>query len=90
LTLIYNPFVLVKKKVLDFVVSSLGRKMESKADRERTYSREQQRLGEGLEAVATPVALVRSVTPKSVRSQRSLRSRRTCVCVCSGVGVGDC
>lgn len=54
--------------------------MESKSDLERTYSREQQRLGDGLEAVVSPVALVRSVTSrsqKSIRSQRSSRSRRT-------------
>ncbi|KAH7406976.1 major facilitator superfamily domain-containing protein [Phaeosphaeria sp. MPI-PUGE-AT-0046c] len=50
--------------------------MESKNDLERTYSREQQRLGDGLEAVATPVALVRSVTSRSQRSGRSSRSRR--------------
>jgi hypothetical protein len=54
--------------------------MESRTDLERTYSREQQRLGDGLEIVATPVALVRSVTSKSqrsLRSQKSSRSRRT-------------
>ncbi|KAF2827998.1 MFS general substrate transporter [Ophiobolus disseminans] len=52
--------------------------MESRTDLERTYSREQFRLGDGLEAVATPVALVRSVTArsqKSLKSQRSSRSR---------------
>jgi hypothetical protein len=54
--------------------------MESKAELERTYSREQQRLAsDGLEAVVSPVALVRSVTSrsqKSLKSQRSSRSRR--------------
>jgi hypothetical protein len=52
--------------------------METNTDLEKTYSREQQRYGEGLEAVATPVALVRSVTSrsqKSLKSQRSSRSR---------------
>jgi hypothetical protein len=52
--------------------------MESKNDLERTYSREQQRLGEaGLEAVATPVALVRSVTSRSQKSAKSGRSSRS-------------
>ncbi|OAL44349.1 MFS general substrate transporter [Pyrenochaeta sp. DS3sAY3a] len=48
--------------------------MES-ADLERTYSREQQRLGPGHEVVISPVALVRSVTSRSQRSRRSSRSR---------------
>ncbi|KAL7777692.1 hypothetical protein CFE70_004361 [Pyrenophora teres f. teres 0-1] len=50
--------------------------MES-ADLERTYSREQQDLGPGLEAIATPVALVRSYTSKShrtgIESSRAVR-----------------
>ncbi|KAH9870166.1 hypothetical protein J1614_007089 [Plenodomus biglobosus] len=50
--------------------------MES-ADLERTYSREQQRLTPGHEIVATPVALVRSVTAKSQRSSRSRGSSRS-------------
>ncbi|OAL04999.1 MFS general substrate transporter [Phaeosphaeriaceae sp. SRC1lsM3a] len=51
--------------------------MESKNDLEETYSREQQRLGDGLEAVATPVALVRSVTSRSQRSAKSGKSSRS-------------
>jgi hypothetical protein len=51
--------------------------MESRTDLERTYSREQHRLGDGFEGVATPVALVRSVTSKSERSLRSQRSSRS-------------
>jgi hypothetical protein len=51
--------------------------MESRTDLERTYSREQHRLGDGFEGVATPVALVRSVTSKSLRSLRSQRSSRS-------------
>jgi len=51
--------------------------MESNSALERTYSREQQRLAsDGLEAVMSPVALVRSVTSRSQKSQRSIRSRR--------------
>lgn len=51
--------------------------MESNSALERTYSREQQRLaGDGLEAVMSPVALVRSVTARSQKSQKSARSRR--------------
>jgi hypothetical protein len=46
-------------------------------DLEKTYSRDQQWFSDGLETVATPVALVRSVTSKSQRSQRSSRSRGT-------------
>ncbi|KAH3954036.1 hypothetical protein HBH98_073630 [Parastagonospora nodorum] len=50
--------------------------MESNSALERTYSREQQRLAsDGLEAVMSPVALVRSVTSRSQKSQRSSRSR---------------
>ncbi|EDU43534.1 membrane transporter [Pyrenophora tritici-repentis Pt-1C-BFP] len=52
--------------------------MES-ADLERSYSREQQGLGPGLEAIATPVALVRSFTSKShrtgIESSRAARLR---------------
>lgn len=44
-------------------------------DLDRTYSRDQQRYGDNLEAVATPVALVRSVTSRSQRSVKSARSR---------------
>ncbi|KAH7066907.1 major facilitator superfamily domain-containing protein [Paraphoma chrysanthemicola] len=51
--------------------------MESHTDLERTYSREQQRYGEGLEAIATPVALVRSVTSRSQKSSKSQRSSRS-------------
>ncbi|KAH9872241.1 hypothetical protein IAQ61_005076 [Plenodomus lingam] len=47
-------------------------------DLERTYSREQQRLGPGHEIVATPVALVRSVTTKSQRSLHSQGSSKSC------------
>ncbi|RAR11969.1 mfs general substrate transporter [Stemphylium lycopersici] len=49
--------------------------MES-ADLERTYSREQQGLGPGHEAITSPVALVRSFTSKSQRSSRSRQSSR--------------
>ncbi|KAA8621133.1 AraJ Arabinose efflux permease [Pyrenophora tritici-repentis] len=49
--------------------------MES-ADLERSYSREQQGLGPGLEAIATPVALVRSFTSKSHRSACSRQSSK--------------
>ncbi|KAH8728178.1 major facilitator superfamily domain-containing protein [Phaeosphaeriaceae sp. PMI808] len=49
--------------------------MESKTDLEKTYSREQQRLDGGFETVATPVALVTSVTSRSQKSQISSRSR---------------
>lgn len=49
--------------------------MES-ADLEKTYSREQQRLGPDHEIITTPVALVRSVTTRSLRSSRSRRSSR--------------
>ncbi|KAF2034112.1 MFS general substrate transporter [Setomelanomma holmii] len=51
--------------------------MESNTDLERTYSREQQRFGEGLESVATPVALVRSITSRSQKSAKSRRSSRS-------------
>ncbi|KAI8932812.1 hypothetical protein NX059_010298 [Plenodomus lindquistii] len=50
--------------------------MES-ADLERTYSREQQRVGPGHEVITTPVALVRSVTGKSQRSFRSQWSSKS-------------
>ncbi|EOA85361.1 uncharacterized protein SETTUDRAFT_20865 [Exserohilum turcica Et28A] len=49
--------------------------MES-ADLERSYSLEQQGLGPGHEAIASPVALVRSFTSKSRSSSRSRQSSR--------------
>ncbi|KAF1939909.1 MFS general substrate transporter [Clathrospora elynae] len=48
--------------------------MES-ADLARTYSREEQNLDPGSEAVTSPVALVRSFTTKSRRSSRSSSNR---------------
>jgi hypothetical protein len=48
---------------------------------EKTYSRDQQRFSDG---VATPVALVRSVTEKSIQCQRSLKSRGTLRILCAG------
>ncbi|KAL5117976.1 hypothetical protein ACEQ8H_004121 [Pleosporales sp. CAS-2024a] len=46
--------------------------MESRAELERTYSRHQQRLAsDGLEAVVSPVALVRSVTSPSQKRSTS-------------------
>jgi hypothetical protein len=50
--------------------------MEGGADLERSYSREQQDLGPGHEAITSPVALVRSFTSKSQRRSTSRQSSR--------------
>ncbi|KAG9191578.1 hypothetical protein G6011_10312 [Alternaria panax] len=47
------------------------------ADLERSYSRQQQGLGPGHEAITSPVALVRSFTSKSQKSSTSRHSSRS-------------
>jgi hypothetical protein len=61
--------VLIDKSIVRMVT------MDS-ADLERSYSREQQGLGPGHEAITSPVALVRSFTSKSQKSSRSWQSSR--------------